>query len=389
MVPTVNRANASVTVVYTYTSSTAAVATVSATGMVTAVAPGTTTITVTAAGTGTGFAAATMTSAATITVSDRAPGLTALQVSPATAALTVGGTQSVTASAQGPRAAAATMTYGTSAPAIATVSATGVITAVAAGTATITVTAQSTQDGAFAASSLTGLVTVTVSNPAVVSINISALTQGPTTTSYASANGVSGIVSAANAQVGQAIDINNTRDQIQMTATLATNGARVDSVVAYVANADGTSRTSVGSQSFPSAAASGPVSLYINTADFTANFTAGTAAVKFANGQKRISVSAFSGATELQSTNSQTVNFNNVDGYASSATAPATTATNSAGQVWFGGRDSLTTRLGSATIVPVFYTAGRTLTNITVAIDRKSTRLNSSHSGESRMPSSA
>jgi len=368
VVPTVNRANASVTVVYTYTSATAAVATVSATGMVTAVSPGTTTITVTAAGTGTGFAAATMTSAATITVSDRAPGLTSLQVSPATAALTVGGTQSVTASAQGPRAAAATMTYGTSAPAIATVSATGVITAVAAGTATITVTAQSTQEGAFAASSLTGLVTVTVSNPAVVSINISALTQGPTTTSYESVSGRTGIVSAANAQVGQAIDINNTRDQIQMTATLATNGARVDSVVAYVANADGTNRTSVGSQSFPSAAASGPVSLYINTADFTANFTAGTAAVKFANGQKRISVSAFSGATELQSTNSQTVNFNNVDGYASSATAPATTATNSAGQVWFGGRDSLTTRLGSATIVPVFYTAGRTLTNITVAM---------------------
>jgi len=368
VVPTVNRANSTVAVVYTYTSSTASVATVSATGMVTAVAPGTTTITVTAAGTGTGFAAASLTSAATITVSDRAPGLTSLQVSPATAALTVGGTQAVTASAQGPRASAATITYGTSAPAIATVSATGVITAVAAGTATITVTAQSTQEGAFAASSMTGLVTVTVSNPAVVSINISALTQGPTTTSYASANGVSGIVSAANAQVGQAIDINNTRDQIQMTATLATNGARVDSVVAYVANADGTNRTSVGSQSFPSAAASGPVSLYINTADFTANFTAGTAAVKFANGQKRISVSAFSGATELQSTNSQTVNFNNVDGYASSATAPATTATNSAGQVWFGGRDSLTTRLGSATIVPVFYTAGRTLTNITVAM---------------------
>ena len=368
VVPTVNRANSTVAVVYTYTSATASVATVSATGMVTAVAPGTTTITVTAAGTGTGFAAATLTSAATITVSDRAPGLTALQVSPATAALTVGGTQSVTASAQGPRAAAATMTYGTSAPAIATVSATGVITAVAAGTATITVTAQSTQDGAFAASSLTGLVTVTVSNPAVVSINISALTQGPTTTSYTSANGVSGIVSAANAQVGQAIDINNTRDQIQMTATLATNGARVDSVVAYVANPDGTSRTSVGSQSYPSGGLSGALSLYINTADFTADFTAGTAAVKFANGPKRISVSAFSGATELQSTNSQTVNFNNVDGYASRATAPATSATNSAGQVWFGGKDSLTTRLGSATIVPVFYTAGRTLNNVTVSM---------------------
>ena len=355
-------------VVYTYTSSTAAVATVSATGTVTAVAPGTTTITVTAAGTGTGFAAATMTSAATITVSDRAPGLTSLQVSPATAALTVGGTQAVTASAQGPRASAATITYGTSAPAIATVSTTGVITAVAAGTATITVTAQSTQDGAFAASSMTGLVTVTVSNPAVVSINIAALTQGPTTTAYTSVGGASGIYTLPNGQVGQAIDINNTRDQIQLTATLVANGQRVDSVVAYVANADGTNRTSVGRQSYAAGAASGDVSLYINTADFTANFTAGTAAVKFANGQKQISVSAFSGTTERVSTNSQTVNFNNVDGYAASATAPATTATSSAGQVWFGGPDSLTTRLGSATIVPVFYTAGRSLNNITLAM---------------------
>jgi hypothetical protein len=368
VVPTVNRANASVNVVYTYTSSTAAVATVSATGTVTAVAPGTTTITVTAAGTGTGFAAATMTSAATITVSDRAPGLTSLQVSPTTAALTVGGTQSVTASAQGPRASAATITYGTSAPAIATVSTTGVITAVAAGTATITVTAQSTQDGAFAASSMTGLVTVTVSNPAVVSINIAALTQGPTTTSYGSDGSSSGIYTYPNDQVGQAIDINNTRDQIQLTATLVTNGARVDSVVAYVANADGTGRTSVGSQSYPSGGSSGSVSLYINTADFTADFTAGTAAVKFTNGQKKISVSAFSGTTERASTNSQTVNFNNVDGYAASATAPAKSATNSAGQVWFGGPDSLTTRLGSATIVPVFYTAGRTLNSITLAM---------------------
>jgi hypothetical protein len=205
-----------------------------------------------------------------------------------------------------------------------------------------------------------------VSNP--VSINLSTLTQGPTTTSYvpSPATGAYGIVSGNNGQQGQSIDINNTRDQIQMTATLATNGARVDSVVAYVANADGTSRTSVGSQSFPSAAASGPVSLYINTADFTANFTAGTAAAKFANGQKQISVSAFSGATELKSTNSQTVNFNNVDGYAIRATAPAKSATSATGVVYFGGPGA--TGTGTATIMPVFYTAGRTPTTVTVSM---------------------
>jgi len=237
---------------------------------------------------------------------------------------------------------------------------------VAQGTATITVTATSAANTNFAAATLNQNVTITVSAPA--SISISAMTQGPTTTSYESVGGRSGIVSAANGQVGQAIDINNTRDQIQLTATLVTNGQKVDSIVAYVANADGTSRTAVSRQTYSSGAASGEVAIFVNTADFTADFTAGTAAVKYTNGQKQLSVSAFSGGKELQSTNSQTVNFNNVDGYAISAKAPAKTATNLASVVWYGGPDSTASALGSATIVPVFYTAGRSVATLTLAM---------------------
>ena len=357
-------------VAYTYISSATAVATVSSTGVVTAVAPGTTTITVTAAGTGTGFSAASLTTAATVTVSDRTPGLTTLQVSPTTASLLTGATQQVTATAQGPRASAATITYGTSAPAIATVNASGLITAVAPGTATITVTAQATQDGAFAASSITGLVTVTVTAPAQVTVSLSGITQGPTITSYAATATSGGITSANNAQVNLPVDVANVRDQIQVLGTLASNGARVDSVVVYVANADGSNRVSAASRTYANGvAASGDLTFFVNTADFTADFTAGTAAVRFPNGQRQLSISAWSGTTEIRAAAPQTLAFNNVDGYAARVTAPARSAVNAvSGLVWHGGADSLRTSLGSTTVVPVFYTAGRTLARATLSM---------------------
>jgi uncharacterized protein YjdB len=370
LVPTVNRANASVNVAYTYISSATAVATVDATGRVTAVAPGVASITITAAGTGTGFASASLTTAAAITVSDRTPGLTTLQVSPTTASLLTGATQQVTATAQGPRASAATITYGTSAPAIATVNASGLITAVAPGTATITVTAQATEQGSFAASSITGLVTVTVTAPAQVTVSLSGITQGPTITSYAATATSGGITSANNAQVNLPVDVANVRDQIQVLGTLASNGARVDSVVVYVANADGSNRVSAASRTYANGvAASGDLTFFVNTADFTADFAAGTAAVRFPNGQRQLSISAWSGTTEIRAAATQTLAFNNVDGYAARVTAPARSATNATtGLLYHGGPDSLRTSLGSTTVVPVFYTAGRTLARATLSM---------------------
>jgi hypothetical protein len=352
--------------VYTYTSSTAAVATVSATGMVTAVAPGTSTITVTAAGTGTGFTAATMTSAATITVSDRAPGLTTIQVSPATASLGIGGTQQITAAAQGPRASAATLTYGTSAPAIATVSSTGVITAVAAGTATITVTAQSTQDGAFAASSLTGLVTVTVTPAAQVVIT--ALQQV----------GFQGL---------GLIDLNNVGGQLTVRMALQPNGQPVTALQVWVceqgeavAACATRSGTPAAEQTFAgSAPAVSDVALVFNTAEFAApNFTTGAdAAVNYKNGLKTIvaTLRVASGATPAASNTVSAVNFNNTDAWTIAWTQPANRANDAAGNTWLGGPDTPDALLpgsssgtSSFVVVPVIYTPNRTINSATLNV---------------------
>ncbi|MFN8717477.1 MAG: Ig-like domain-containing protein [Gemmatimonadaceae bacterium] len=377
IVPTVNRAGSAVTVAYTYTSSSNAIATVNASGVVTAVAPGVATITVSATGTGTGFSSATLTGAATVTVAALPQGITALNVQPTSLAIALGSTAQLAASAQQPTgAAAATITYGTTVPSVATVSATGLVTAVAPGTAVITVTATSAANANFAASTLTQLVPVTVSPSA--NVTIQTITQGPIVTSYVEATSGSalqaGIVTATNAQVNQPIDITNVRDQIQVTANLQPNGQRVDSVVVFIANADGSGRRAAARQLFSNGTANaGDINLFVNTADFAANFTAGTADVFYPNGQKLISVSVFTTegttAREIQNAqnNRQTVNFNNIDGYAAQYTNPTRTANNPAnGFNWWGGPGA--EGQGSATIVPVFYTAGRQITALTLGM---------------------
>jgi len=377
IVPTVNKAATAVTVAYTYTSSSNAIATVNANGVVTAVAPGVATITVTATGTGTGYSSATLTGASTVTVAALPQGITSLNVQPTQLAIALGSTAQLSASAQQPSgAAAATITYGTTVPAVATVSNTGLVTAVAPGTAVITVTATSAANANFAASTLTQLVPVTVSPSA--NVTIQTITQGPIVTSYV--NDVqggaiqAGILSANNTQVNQPIDITNVRDQIQVVVNLQPNGQRVDSVVAFVANADGSNRRAAARQLFSNGTANaGDITLFVNTADFTVDFTAGTADVFYPNGQKLISVSVFTTegttARELQNAvnNRQTVNFNNIDGYAAQYINPTRTANNPAnGLNWWGGPGA--EGQGTATIVPVFYTAGRQITNLTLGM---------------------
>ena len=363
LVPTVNRAATAVNVAYTYTSSATAIATVTAAGVVTAVAPGTATITVTAAGTGTGFSATTLTTAATVTVSDRTAGLTSLQVAPSTVTLSPGATQPITASAQGPQASAATITYGTSAPSVATVSSTGVITAVAAGTATITVTAQTAQSGSFAASSITGLVTVTVSPAAQVAItNITqGMSQNP-------------------------IDLSNVQDQIQVLLAVQPNGQTVTEANVWVCEPSETvaacatrSGTPAARQSFTaSGSQSATVTLFINTAEFAEpNWTTGAdASVRHMNGLKTIVATlttAQTAASTIASNSISQVNFNNPDGWTVRWTAPANRANDAGNITWYGGPstpDALTpsaqSGTGSFTVVPVIYTPGRTVVQATI-----------------------
>jgi len=113
-----------------WSSGNAAIAAVDASGTVTGVAPGTAEITATSEG---------RFGSATITVTP-AP-VAAVTISPATASLVLGGTQQLTANARDASGAALTgrpVTWSSGTPAVATVSAAGLVTAIAAGTAIIT-----------------------------------------------------------------------------------------------------------------------------------------------------------------------------------------------------------------------------------------------------------
>lgn len=144
---------------YTYGSSNAAVATVDYQGVVTAKAAGSANITAKADATLRYAESGTTTFA--VTVAEEATELTARSLTAAvgSAALNVGDTTqiSVTDNAAGD---SPSYTYGSSNAAVATVSSAGVITAVGAGSATITITAPATTN--YAAGSATVAVTVTV-----------------------------------------------------------------------------------------------------------------------------------------------------------------------------------------------------------------------------------
>ncbi len=137
---TVSPANATNQVV-TWTSSNTNVATVSSTGLVTAVANGTATITVTTAD-GSKTATCTVTVAIPVTVTGVTLDKTSLTFT------SVGATQTLTATVAPTNAANKNVTWTSSNTAVAVVSNTGIVTALANGTTTITVT---TNDGGYTA----------------------------------------------------------------------------------------------------------------------------------------------------------------------------------------------------------------------------------------------
>lgn len=117
-----------------WSSSNATVATVTSSGVVTAVAPGTVNVSATLLG-----------QSAAVTLTVLAVPVSVVSVTPATATLIAGGTQQLTASARDSAGTVLTgrpVTWSTNAPTVATVSATGLVTAVGPGTATITATSE-------------------------------------------------------------------------------------------------------------------------------------------------------------------------------------------------------------------------------------------------------
>ncbi len=96
--------------------------------------------------------------------------VTGVTVSPSTATLSVGATQQLTPTVAPANATNKTVSYSSNNTGVATVNGSGLVTAIASGTATITVT---TQDGAKTA---TAVITVNTSNVAVTSVSLSPAT---------------------------------------------------------------------------------------------------------------------------------------------------------------------------------------------------------------------
>jgi len=132
LTPTVAPANATNKNV-SYSSNNTGVATVNGSGLVTAIASGTATITVT---TQDGAKTAT----AVITVNSSNVAVASVSLSPATANLSVGATQQLTTTVLPSNATNKAVSYASNNTGVATVNASGLVTAIANGTATITVT---------------------------------------------------------------------------------------------------------------------------------------------------------------------------------------------------------------------------------------------------------
>src|SRR5437667_177682 len=154
--------------VVTWATSNAAAATVSASGLVTGVAAGSATITATSEGQS-GTSAITVTNVPVASVT----------VSPTAAGVTVGATTQLTATpkdANGTALSGRVVTWATSNAAAATVSASGLVTGVAAGSATITATSEGQSGTAALTVTNVPVASVTVS-PATASLTVGATTQ--------------------------------------------------------------------------------------------------------------------------------------------------------------------------------------------------------------------
>ena len=414
IVPNVTKAATAVTVATTYAPTNAQIASVSTTGEVTAVAPGTTTITVTSVGSGAGYTTTTLTAGVTVTVTAAPPSLTGLTVQPASLQMAVGTVRQLSAVVTAaPGITVPTPTYTSNASSVASVSSTGLVTAVSPGNAQITVTATSAGNATLAATTLTQLIDVQVSP--LANVTIQSIIQGPYlstgldsaftgwTTTPAVPGGLpvgpnSGVIAGLrvgpNGQLDQSVDVTNTKDQIQVVLNLQTNSQRVDSVVVYVDPAED-GRRAAARQTF-SQAPSGDteVRLYVLTDDFTPNAATGNGDVHFRNGLKQISASVWTtlpagspasacpkpitanNTCELQNASAarQNINFNNIDGFALTMTKPANTALDANSRSWWGG--PTVSDIGQPTGVtsfqtwPVIYTPGRSIISVTAGFGR-------------------
>jgi uncharacterized protein YjdB len=188
-----------------WTSSNTGVATVAPNGTVPTVAPGTATITATSEG-------KTGTSTITVTAPPPTPVAT-VAVSPSSVNLTIGGTQQITATpqdAQGNALAGRAVTWQSGNTQVATVTAAGLITAVGAGSTTVTATSEGK----------TGTVSVTVAAPAVGSVSVS---PGSATVSVAATTQLTATVRDVSGAAMEGVSVSWASDK-PLTAAVSQSG---------------------------------------------------------------------------------------------------------------------------------------------------------------------
>lgn len=243
-----------------WSASPASVAIITSGGLVTAVGPGSATVTASATAGG-----QTVTGSAALTV-QAPPTLTTVGISPATSSVQVGTSLQLTASPldQNGSPIAATITWSSGSPGIATVSATGLVTGVSAGTAAITVTAIA---GGVTVTA-TRTITVTAAPPVLTSVDISA----PTST----------------VNVGQTLQLTATpRDQNGDPIAASVNWSSSAAGIATVNSTGRVTGVSAGTADITalatlgSATASAFLTITVNSPAFPAAASVGTAGLSF------------------------------------------------------------------------------------------------------------
>lgn len=194
----------------TWTSSNTAIATVDANGLVKAVAAGTATITATTADGG-----KKATSVVTVTASTVA--VTSVSISPTTLSLGINGTGQLASTIVPSNATNKNVTWTSSNSAVATVSATGLVTGKAAGTATITAT---TADGSKTATSV-----ATVSSAQVATVDLDNATQGTATNQFNFGTGWTHATNTTDPFYQNTVSYSNTTSN---TVTLQFTGNKVE-----------------------------------------------------------------------------------------------------------------------------------------------------------------
>jgi hypothetical protein len=301
-----------------WASSNTAVATVDATGLVTAVAAGTASITATAT------ADATKKASVTITVTAPPNQVRSVTVSPSSATLNPTQTLQLVANVDADPGVARTVTWASSNTAVATVTNAGVVTAVAAGAASITATST-------ANTGVSGAMALTVQPLAPASVTIQSMTYN-----------VGSLITP--------VDLDNVFGQIDVTLNVDPGGGQLSKVALLVDGVEVASQTFGALQAPEESSVLQQVVLSWNTAQFNPT----TGAVSHRNGPKAIRAvveTRVGGSTQSAPAASvtQTVIARNLSGFIGSiVTAGGSTATDAGGFQW---------RSGSTTVsgIPVLY----------------------------------